>query len=36
MSKKANSSIYHFENYIKIEKRICILKVRFNNGELTH
>ena len=35
MSKKANSSIYHLENYIQMLKLNCILKIRFNNDELT-
>ena len=34
MGKKANSSIYHFENYIQIQKLNCILKIRFNNDKL--
>ena len=35
MSKKANSSIYHFENYIQMQKLKCVLKIGFNNDELT-
>ena len=35
MSKKANSVIYHFENYIQIQKLNCVLKIRFNNDKLT-
>ena len=34
MSEKANSSIYHFENYIQIQKLKCVLKLGFNNDEL--
>ena len=34
MSKKANRSIYHFENYIQTQKLKCVLKIGFNNGEL--
>ena len=34
MSKKENSSIYHFENAMKIQKLKCVLKLGFNNGEL--
>ena len=33
MSKKANSSIYHFENYIQIQKLKCLLKLGFNRAE---
>ena len=35
MSTKANSCIYRFENYIQLQKIGCILKIRFNNDELT-
>ena len=35
MSKKTNISIYHFENYIQIWKLNYVLKIRFNNDELT-
>ena len=35
MSKKAKSSIYHSENYIQMQKLNCVLKIRFNNDELT-
>ena len=35
MSKKTNSSIYHFKNYIQIQKLNRVLKIRFNNDELT-
>ena len=35
MSKKINNNIYHFEDYIQIEKLSCVLKMRFNNDELT-
>ena len=28
MSTKINSSIYHFENYIQIQKLNCVLKTR--------
>ena len=34
MSKKANSSIYHFENYIQSQKLKYVLKIVLNNGEL--
>ena len=34
MSKKTNSSIYHFENYIQIQKLNIALKIRFNISEL--
>ena len=34
MNKKANSSIYHFENYIQIQKQKCVLKLGFNNDKL--
>ena len=30
MSKKANSRVYHFENYIQIQKLKCVLKLGFN------
>ena len=33
MSKKANSSIYHFESYIQIQKLNCVLKMHFSNVE---
>ena len=37
MSRKTISSIYHFEkNYIQIPKLNCVLKIYFNNDELTH
>ena len=29
-----NSSIYHFKNYIQIQKLNCVLKLRFNNDEV--
>ena len=35
MSKKATSSIYHFENNIQIQKLKCVLILGFNNDELT-
>ena len=37
MSKKANSSIYHFyiQNYIQTQKLKCFLNIGFNNYELT-
>ena len=35
MSKTANSSIHHFENYIQIQKLKCILKLAFKNDTLT-
>ena len=35
MSKATNSSIYHFENYIQIQKLNCVLKIRLNIDELT-
>ena len=35
MSKKRNSSIYHFKNYIQIQKLNCVLKMHFNDDELT-
>ena len=35
MSQKTDNSIYHFENYIQMPKLNCILKIRFNNDELT-
>ena len=35
MSKKANSTIYHFKNYIQIQKLKCVLKLGFNNNTLT-
>ena len=28
MSKTANSTIYHFENFIQIQKLKCLLKIR--------
>ena len=31
MSKKPKSSIYHFENYIQIQKQTCNLKMRWAN-----
>ena len=31
---KTNSNIYHFENYIQIQKLNYVLKIRFNNDEL--
>ena len=31
MGKKANSSIYHFENYIEIHKLKCVIKLGFHN-----
>ena len=34
MSKKTNSSSYHFENYIQIQKLNIALKIRFNISEL--
>ena len=36
MNEKTNSSIYHFKNYIQIQKLNCILKIRFSNDELGH
>ena len=33
--KKRNSSIYHFENYMQMQKPNCILKIFLNNDELT-
>ena len=27
--------MYHFENYIEIKKLKCVLKLGFNNNELT-
>ena len=33
--KKTNSSIYHFENNIQMQKLNCILKILFNNEEIT-
>ena len=33
MSKKANSTIYHFENYIQIQKLKCVSKLAFNRAE---
>ena len=33
--KKRNNSIYDFENYIQMQKLNCILKILFNNDELT-
>ena len=35
MSTKINSNIYHFENYIQIQKLNCVLKIRSHNDELT-
>ena len=35
MSKKINSSIYHLENCIQIQKLNYVLKIRFKNNELT-
>ena len=35
MSKKANSSIYHFKNYIQMQRLNYVLKIRFKNDELT-
>ena len=35
MSTKINSSIYHFENYIQIQKLNCVLKTRSHSDELT-
>ena len=35
ISKKANSSIYHYENYIQIKELKCVLQLDFNNNELT-
>ena len=35
MSKKTKSSIYHFENYIQIQKLNFVLKRLFNNDQLT-
>ena len=35
MGKKAKSSIYHFENYIQVQKLNCVLKLRFKNDKLT-
>ena len=35
MSKKTNSNVCHFENYIQIQKYNCVWKIRFNNDELT-
>ena len=35
MSKRANSRIYHFENYIQIQKLKCVLILGFNNHDLT-
>ena len=34
MSNEKNGGIYHFENYIQIQKLNCVLKIRFNNHEL--
>ena len=34
MSKKTNSSSYHFENYIQIQKLNFVLKIRFSISEL--
>ena len=34
MSKKRNSSIYHCENYIQIQKLNCILNILFNHDKL--
>ena len=34
MSKERNKSIYHFENYIQMQKLNCILKILFNNDKL--
>ena len=34
MIKTTNSTIYHFENYIQIQKLNC-LKIRFSDDELT-
>ena len=34
MSKNTNSNIYHFENYIQIQKLNCFLIKRFNNDVL--
>ena len=33
MSNEKNGGIYHFENYIQIQKLNC-LKIRFHNHEL--
>ena len=35
MRKKTNISICHIENYVQTQKVNCILKIRFNNDELT-
>ena len=35
MGKKANSSIYHFENYIEIHKLKCVIKLGFHNDKQT-
>ena len=35
MGKQKNSSIYHFENYIQVQKINRVLKTRFSNKELT-
>ena len=34
MRKKTNSSIYHIENYIQMQKVNCILKIRFISDEV--
>ena len=34
MIKETNSSIYHFKNYIQIQKLNCVSKITFNNDEL--
>ena len=35
MSKKINSSICHFENYIQMKKLSCVLQILSHNDELT-
>ena len=35
MSKTTNSSINNFDNYIQMQKLNCVLKMRFNNDNLT-
>ena len=35
MGKQKNSSIYHFENYIQVQKINHVLKTWFSNKELT-
>ena len=32
---KRNSSIYHFENHIQMQKLYCILKILFHNDEVS-